>query len=454
MNTKIRKFIFFFFLSLFFVSAPLVVLYTAGYRYHWKKGRFEKTGTLLIASQPADATAIMNGDTSGKRTPASFSKILPDDYPVRVEKNGYFTWRKTLTVKSGETTFAKNIVLFKDTLPTTAFLGDIIAVAFTENVSVHLSLTDDWMEIIAAHNDNKTQRLLSRFAKEKYEQETLRISPDNEHVLFTALEKNTEPSKKPAAAAPVLAGIIYPLESDTEPIELRRLFPEGMNGATWNDDGSRLLVMTPRGLFAVHVSDGTVTPLLYSAHVLDAQSMGSETYILERTKTGIALARIDTETPVPIAQLPSSNYRFASSDGAALFIVDDARQTMEIIDNRTGETIHSVRANRLVWQKKSGNRALLWSDFEMFTYDSENHELHLVTRVGTPMRECAWHPSGAYALYSTATHIIAIELDTRDTQNSQTLVQFSDIAAFSLNESILRFVGAVGNQRGMYEREL
>ena len=40
---------------------------------------------------------------------AEFKTLFPDDYLVRLEKPGYYTWAKKLTVQSKLTTFANNV---------------------------------------------------------------------------------------------------------------------------------------------------------------------------------------------------------------------------------------------------------------------------------------------------------------------------------------------------------
>ncbi|MBM5789680.1 PEGA domain-containing protein [Candidatus Parcubacteria bacterium] len=112
-----RSMVFFLFLAGFLLSAPIVVLYTAGYRYHFGAGKIVKTGVLSVSSTPRGADILLNGARTAEKTPAVVSNVLPGAHKVRVAKNGYAPWQKTLDVYSKQTTFAREIVLFLDGEP-------------------------------------------------------------------------------------------------------------------------------------------------------------------------------------------------------------------------------------------------------------------------------------------------------------------------------------------------
>jgi len=55
---KHRRYIFLLFLLSFFILAPLIVLYTAGYRYNITTGTVLRTGILSAASTPKGAAVL------------------------------------------------------------------------------------------------------------------------------------------------------------------------------------------------------------------------------------------------------------------------------------------------------------------------------------------------------------------------------------------------------------
>ena len=117
MNMTLRRIIAAIFIIGFAVSAPLLLLYASGYRYSLKKAKLEKTGALTIKSEPTGAKIFLNGEEMPNKSPARIGNILPDDYLIAVKKDGYYSWTKTLSIKTQETTFAEDIILFKKSAP-------------------------------------------------------------------------------------------------------------------------------------------------------------------------------------------------------------------------------------------------------------------------------------------------------------------------------------------------
>jgi hypothetical protein len=105
------------FIILFFITAPVVVLYTAGYRWNEKKVRLEKVGIIFLRSHPSGADIYLDGKLRSEHTSARLRNLLPSTYEVKVTKDGYSDWKKDLPVSSAKTTFAEGIVLWKVAQP-------------------------------------------------------------------------------------------------------------------------------------------------------------------------------------------------------------------------------------------------------------------------------------------------------------------------------------------------
>ena len=54
-DLALRRTIYILFIVIFLIAAPLVVLYSEGYRYNLKRGKIQKTGILIISSLPKKA---------------------------------------------------------------------------------------------------------------------------------------------------------------------------------------------------------------------------------------------------------------------------------------------------------------------------------------------------------------------------------------------------------------
>lgn len=98
-----RRFFFYVYLMIFIVTAPLVVLYTAGYRFDLRTASLVRTGILEITTKPRSATIFLNDKKITGLTPFIVKKVFPGTYRLRLEKDGYHSWQQEISIKSQET---------------------------------------------------------------------------------------------------------------------------------------------------------------------------------------------------------------------------------------------------------------------------------------------------------------------------------------------------------------
>lgn len=92
-----------FFITGFLVAAILgfgIIQYAKGLRFDIESITFSKTGILVATSNPDGAQVFVNG----KITAATNQNInlKPSNYDVEITKEGYWPWKKRLTIKAGE----------------------------------------------------------------------------------------------------------------------------------------------------------------------------------------------------------------------------------------------------------------------------------------------------------------------------------------------------------------
>ena len=120
-----------FFILLFLVVTPLILAYATGYNINWRYLKLEKTGLLEINTVPSNAQVNIDelrawlGQPKNLTTPLKLRNLRPGNYRVNLSLTGYHSWSKVLTVKPAETTFAKDIRLFKQAEP--VWLADLPA---------------------------------------------------------------------------------------------------------------------------------------------------------------------------------------------------------------------------------------------------------------------------------------------------------------------------------------
>ncbi len=92
-------------------------MYTAGYRYDWGNKKIVQTGVLSVDVEPDHADVYLNDVKITKNLPIYFPNRAPGTYEIKFLAPGYKEWKKDVTIESRRTTYIKNIVLFKDSLP-------------------------------------------------------------------------------------------------------------------------------------------------------------------------------------------------------------------------------------------------------------------------------------------------------------------------------------------------
>lgn len=109
----IRQFMFIFFISAFFIISPLLIMYTAGYRYDWHNGLLKETGSISIDIEPQESVAYLNNIKLQKTLPIRLNNITPATYNTRLSAEGYLDWSKEIEVKNKQTNYIKEIRLIK-----------------------------------------------------------------------------------------------------------------------------------------------------------------------------------------------------------------------------------------------------------------------------------------------------------------------------------------------------
>lgn len=129
MTKKQRTILFFLMAIIFIIVAPSIILYSQGYRFDVKKMMFVETGAIYLKVYPEESTIFLNNE---KQKETSFfsrdllmQNLLPQNYLIRIEKEGYHFWEKNLEVQVGLATEAKYITMFKEDNPFNLVKEDI-----------------------------------------------------------------------------------------------------------------------------------------------------------------------------------------------------------------------------------------------------------------------------------------------------------------------------------------
>jgi hypothetical protein len=85
----------------FVIISFFLILRASGYVLNLKAKTIEKTGLIVISSDPKGALLYVNGKYKEK-TPCTLNYLRPGLYHLKIEKEGYKDWEKTEQVEAGK----------------------------------------------------------------------------------------------------------------------------------------------------------------------------------------------------------------------------------------------------------------------------------------------------------------------------------------------------------------
>jgi len=430
-----RRLVYVFFVVLFLIVSPLVILYSQGYRYNVKKGLVQKTGILVARSDPRGATVLIDDQSVDQTTPAKVEDILPGDYNVTITKDGYHSWHKRLTIRDNSTTFADDIILFQRNDPK-------LLISSTTSTWIN-SPNHAYVGLITAAATNTVQllntatgRLTTSYqAPIKSSIELINWSPTNKKLLVRQTE------------ADQIKYIVISVNElwQTDPQVITRDYQM----VNWHQDDDSLIYGWRAGqIFSYDLTTDRET-LLGSSEKINNLSIIDDQLV---TRTGDYLTwsldwRDASTTP---DQLPACTECLINPPLHKLITVYHPIHNYGIIINPALKKSIAITAAGFDWLD---NGWLLGHDkWELWTYDRRHENIETITRLSTPITAAIWHPAGRHVIIATDGKIQIIELDNRDLRNVITLTEARDVTGLTINprNQTIYFTGTVGDQTGVF----
>lgn len=130
MNLKTRRVLLFTFIILFFPIGASLVLYSKGWQFNPKTFSFYRAGAINIGGQPENTKIKIKElnrqiDAGSRKKGILISDLVPADYTLEVEKDGYQSWVKNLAVRSALVAQTYKIILLPKQIETELFLSSV-----------------------------------------------------------------------------------------------------------------------------------------------------------------------------------------------------------------------------------------------------------------------------------------------------------------------------------------
>ncbi|MDO8581651.1 MAG: PEGA domain-containing protein [bacterium] len=428
-----RRYIFFTFLGVFALTAPLLILYTAGYRYNWERGKIQETGVLLTNYRPTTALLQLNNVVGAKKAPARFSGLIPGRYTITIEKEGYYPWQKRLWVEPSKTTFAEHMILWKkDSAPERVSL-DAPSLSVQSPNKKYITLITKKNPATVALFDTRTKKIVDTITPPQKKSATITNilwSPNGRRLFIESA--NSEQ-------------FIATIETEHgSPIALTKFSTERLLRVTWNtDDDDRLYGYTRAAplkpgyqlleidLFrgATQTASVGVLPNITPYFVEDDLFYRVEQGVLSITSFAASKQALERRLALPDA--PTNKVTFLSNGPDTMItLFDQEHKRILLIDKGTAtlypiqETIDGVvdalwspQKNRLLWNT---GKTLALLDLEQSTREvivEETKKIHAM----------AWDPENEYVFYAAGDTVTVTEIDDRDARNRVPLITIPEL---------------------------
>lgn len=184
---------------LFFITAPLVIFRSLGYRFNTQRGIFIYTGSISIESNPLEVEVYIDGEAKSKnlnRMNNSYhiEGIKPGEHLIEVKAPGFNTWSKKITVSSGVSTEFWNVLLTRDDYQKENYPSQGAEKFFFDPGKKLIAYTQSGAEGLSVSvldlNSNESLQVFSsqeyRFTDDK--KENIEWSPQSKKILVPAMK--------------------------------------------------------------------------------------------------------------------------------------------------------------------------------------------------------------------------------------------------------------------------
>lgn len=389
----------------FFVIAPLLVLYVSGTKLHLDSRIASSTGILDVKSEPSGAKVTIDGKDESS-TPATIRFLAQGEYLVKITKDGYRDWVKRLAIEAGEVRFAQEgveaVQLIKNSVPVEIESKDIsnfILVGNTiwyakGNDVIYTSATDPAEKITITNAFNAPSALM--------------LLRDKKHILIPNGKESVliNSSSKAISVLPFSLNSVSQIQVPSDDIVIYH-------------QGNELYAYNLIAKNTVQIKTGVRAFTMLDSTTYFAREDG------DADQTGIISSAIWNGTTFLDEQTISEEVNFSSNE-VSLIITDRKELFLNNSNNgfyRVGPIIEQIVSHvDKATLDPNTNELDLQISGELWFYNFLTNKPQLLTRSTNQVFSFLIRSSIGYGFAGSNTGLEVIEIDTRDQQNRYQLL--------------------------------
>ena len=440
MSYKFRNILFAFFVLVFFVLTTIFSLSASGYRISLSalisgKNFIQKTGTLAVNSTPTGATVALikqyNNFFSDEEilknknisTPYKIKNLLPGDYFLTFELDGYWSWQQKISIYSEQTTYVEDVVLFKNSSPIMFFNSEV------QDLSI-----DSYGKKIALKKSDKVVDLSDNqetiLADDVYDVDFLgdkKILVNGDSIFDYSRNKYLSVDNLDLGNF----GKIKIIDSNLYYLN------NGLHSYDFFTKKEKYILNDKRLVDYDFFNDGYCYIFFDSA--TDNYSFKAYSYRQKEPFLDIALP-VGGEYKI-LSSIPSGFVYIYNPNFKTLYIINLSSKF-----NSYWAVLNNVENINFI----DGENFVYSSGSEIYSYNSVLAEEYLIGRFNSIINGLVWHPKN-YLIYSTDNDVVI--LDLKHNNYSIKLVTLDKVGNLVLDKlgSVLYFTGSIDNQSGVYK---
>jgi hypothetical protein len=367
-------------LLIFVVISPVLILFARGYKINFENWEIVKTGSLVVKSEPGRADIYLNDVKQDNDAPATLRFLLPQDYNVRVSKDGYQSWTKRLSVRQEVVTWAnlnrEFITLFLSE-PRLENTQSVQAAALGPEKNRLVFVNDDRISFYK-HDDGDMEDIQQNSNWINVKDSFQDLSPANLYYILAA-------------------GRSLPLNSE-QLLNLKKI----------QADDNRTILLTGTNLMVLN-REGQ--PALTVPNVIDFALEDNSLWIIETS----SLRRVDLNngssdlirTGLPL----TDNTSLLRADGRVFLIIGT---TLHVVSEELDRIADGI--THAYWDNES-KQLVYGNEHEIFIYEPASARSDLLLRSASVITNPTLNHETGYVFFSNEGKVKAIELDGRDHRN-------------------------------------
>lgn len=432
MSKAFRDTLFFIFIIIFIILSISISLYAAGYRLVWRwpldlSQALQRTGMLIVESRPNNALIEISNYKSERpiTTPAKISNLLPGEYLVKLEKEGYWPIERRIKIFPNQTSHLTNLFLFKKSLAVNIYQTnsrDII----TSPKQTHLFFPAE-KKVLNLRNELITN------LEDCQNIESLKWSLDNKKTIID--------------------NKVIDLQTAQVLLNLSEISQTEMNNVFWDEARNRFFYQNKNNLYLFSLTNNDPQLVLSDKNILDYIVKNNRLHAIEKENNLIYLNTysLNTQLKARSILLPEGNYSFHFPSSSFLNIYEKDYKRLIVINDNIYLNQQKIIDRVSDWHWASPNHLLWHNGHELYSWRLNQGE-ELLIRISEPITGFAWHTQRNYLVYSTD-KAIYLSFEENNRKRNIEILRASNISSLILDSrtNLIYFNAQIGRQTGIFK---